>query len=212
MVNEIQEGTVRKTSNEDGEVKQPAKIEMILSRSCYNIGDTVVGTIRLIPGNNTEGEEEASNSNNQPSSDSDTNGLSMASFTDAIIYITGKCRLDSRWHNYKQVTDTYGSHPILNNLPIPEPEHVDDVSQKQTVCFFATNFVSLLELPGVKTISSEENATQSLSKTSYCGFTFRVDLPHDIPPSAHALCCRYFYTAVASARLITGKVRPYETF
>lgn len=37
-------------------------------------------------------------------------------------------------------------------------------------------------------------------------FTFRADIPDDVPPTANTACCRYFYSAVVCAKMKSGKV------
>ena len=212
---------------------QPNKVELTLSRSCYNIGDTIVGTIRLIRGSDAGTTKKRSQSLQSKTYLTGSIGKQIEPFTDAIVYVSGKCRIDPRWHNEKQVTDLYGSHPILNSLPI-QPEQKSSSHAKQSVCFFATNYVDLLELMPERRMNSskidccndvnlsnvEEIAmkssisisnhagTRAVNKDSV-GFTFRVDLPDDIPPSTNAICCRYFYTVVVSARIDTGEVRSF---
>ena len=172
------------------------KVELTLSRSSYNIGDSVVGTVRLIAGNTIIDE-----SSHEPST-------STCPFQGAIVYLAGKCRLDTRWHNYQKITELYGTHPILENLPIKDPTHKENSQSKQTVCFFATDFVDLMELQRSKeaTETNENDQNGGITVSHSNGFTFRADLPEEIPPSANTLCCRYFYVAVAMVQLYSGEV------
>ena len=52
--------------------------------------------------------------------------------------------------------------------------------------------------------NDQQQVEQYPTKTLY--FTFRADLPNDLPPSANATCARYFYSVVLVAQTMDGKV------
>jgi hypothetical protein len=62
--------------------------------------------------------------------------------------------------------------------------------------------------PIQSTSFDEVNEQPSPSKLPI-SFTFRADLPQDLPPSVNATCARYFYSAVVVARTVDGKVSTY---
>jgi len=96
---------------------------------------------------------------------------------------------------------------------------------ENTVCFWATNGMEALDLPerreGRRWINSETDFQRGLhydddtvggdsqhstthddysdhdapTRHDILAFTFRVDIPSDLPHSVHATTCRYFYTA-----------------
>ena len=43
--------------------------------------------------------------------------------------------------------------------------------------------------------SSSSRQARKVRRKNLLAFTFRVDIPHDIPPSMHGTTCRYYYTA-----------------
>ena len=192
------------------ESSQDATIEVLLSRPSYRLGGSVVGTIRLIGKKDVD---------------------PRAWFQSARLYVAGRCRVDGRWHNpdtYKQI---YGQHhPHLK-------DHVDmeTATSSDTICFWATNVVNLLELeertvgqwkdvnPRAMILKSgllrecetaayedhhsPEESTRAPLESQHLAFTFRVDLPLDIPHSAVAACVRYSYSVVVSAMTVSNEVR-----
>jgi len=67
-----------------------SRIKLVLSRSTYPVNSSVVGTI-CVP------------------TDQKLESLQ--------IYVAGRSRLDSRWHDIGQITKMYGTHPCHDELP-----------------------------------------------------------------------------------------------
>ena len=164
------------------------RAKVTLSRPSYRLGTSVVGTIRIRP-------------NHRSGAD-----LSAASLRDkvknAVVYVAGFCRVDSRWHDVSNYSKMYGPfHPQLAELyGIFDPKLLSQGAD--TVCFWATNGLQLLELPErkeghwnpcVEDDGEEKEVVQQ--QQEHLTFTFRVDIPLDIPPSISANTCRYFYSA-----------------
>lgn len=186
-------------------------VEVVLSRPAYRLGGTVVGTIRLI------GKEDVD---------------PRAWFQSAQVYVAGRCKVDDRWHNPVIYKKLYGTHPHLKECMDIERKacQTDD-----TVCFWATNVVNLLELEERDVGHWDEVNPKALVENSgllheceaihyedaraegeaeelpleylHLAFTFRVDLPLDIPHSAVATCVRYSFSAVVSAKTASNEVR-----
>lgn len=188
-----------------------ATIEVLLSRPAYRLGGSIVGTIRLTGKKDVD---------------------SRAWFQSARLYVAGRCRVDGRWHNpatYKQI---YGQiHPYLKDHLDLETT----TSDNSTFCFWATNVVNLLDLkertvghwkdvnPKAMVQKSgllreceaavyedhcylPEESTRVPLESQHLAFTFRVDLPLDIPHSAVAACVRYSYSVVVSAMTVSNEV------
>lgn len=187
------------TKRDSGEIQssktEGAAIQLVLSKSHYNIGDSVVGIVRLLLPTTIE--------------DNDNKNKQSFFFSEAKVYMAGKCKVDSRWHNFNQVSELYGSggsgasfvHPLLQDV-----ESSSENQQNSMVCFFATNVADLVSIPANKSkkIQQGENDSEKKAAVTTSGeFLFRIDLPSDIPPSAHALCCRYFYTVCVIAKVIS---------
>jgi len=189
-----------------------ATVEVVLSRPAYRLGGSVVGTIRLVGKRDVD---------------------PRAWFQSAEVYVAGRCKVDDRWHNPEIYKKLYGTHPHLKECM--DVEH-KACSPEDTVCFWATNVLDLLELeertvgkwedvnPKMLVENSgllneceaaayEDNPTEGTNEEDMSlearqlAFTFRVDLPLDIPHSAAATCVRYSYSAVVSARTTTNEVR-----
>mmetsp|Transcript_12062 Transcript_12062/g.18658 ORF Transcript_12062/g.18658 Transcript_12062/m.18658 type:complete len:553 (+) Transcript_12062:16-1674(+) len=224
----------------------PAFVEIVLSRPAYRLGGTVVGTVRLSPG---------------PLSNISPRDL----FHSAQVYASGRCRIDSRWHNVKRCANVYGTHPLLDSLIDDRVENIAAQANEEefvlssssatktvsrdgaTVCFWATNVVNLLELVErdvgcwddvkpqslkvcVKEQTDEEGKDEPIlddedhknvsapdqslrtSRSSpplehqQISFTFRIDLPTDIPHTVTATTCRYFYSVVLCGKTTEGKL------
>jgi hypothetical protein len=144
---------------------EPA-VELFLSRGAYRSGDTVCGTVRLFLQHREAVAAEnpdTKNSNALCGTAIEEQARLRKIFTHASIHLSGKCRVDARWHPAAATSgvlqDLYGSvHPILvNDLP-PETiraeanSDLDDLgmlskANSTVVYFFATNCASLLDLP-----------------------------------------------------------------
>jgi hypothetical protein len=100
----------------------------------------------------------------------------------------------------------YGKvHPYLQMLQ--GTFDADLFSQSEdTVCFWATNGLDVLELPertegrwqgrpGGSSCVDGNGGKDNNFDDDFLAFTFRVDIPLDLPHSVHATTCRYFYSA-----------------
>jgi hypothetical protein len=108
------------------------------------------------------------------------------------VYVAGFCKIDSRWHNVTEYNKMYGKvHPYVQML---QDTFDDDLLSQpdDTVCFWATNGMDGLELAER---SEGRYGNSELKKGHVLAFTFRVDIPPDLPHSVHATTCRYYYTA-----------------
>lgn len=145
-------------------------IELTLSRISYPLGSTVVGSIRIFSEKHSI--------------------VSLRSIvSSAVVYVGGFCRIDPRWHNVAQYSKMYGKrHPQLEELYRKFDPALLSQGGEDTVCFWATQGLELLELKE-RTVGNYEDLQNQLL------FTFRVDLPLDLPPSINANTCRYFYSA-----------------
>merc|ERR1712238_619103 len=126
-------GNNNNNENED-EYEYKPRIELILSRSSYRAGGTIVGTVRLIPPrswsklhyNSLRGDIN-SNSNSNSSNNSQQQQSSPSSspppqyFKKAMIYLAGRFRADPRWHDTSSTYKTRGGldigHPLHRCLP-----------------------------------------------------------------------------------------------
>lgn len=123
-------------------------VELFLSRGAYRSGDTVCGTVRLFrkkQGRRRNIEESFSSL--------------RTFFTYASVHVSGKCRVDTRWHPARPsvLRELYGSvHPSVSELPSETLQAIANADDDNTttnhntapvVCFFATNCVNLLDLP-----------------------------------------------------------------
>ena len=99
-------------------------IEVILSRPSYRVGESLVGTVRLVPTTNLDPRN---------------------TFSDSYIFVAGWCRLDPRWHRaaeYAKVFESPAVHYNLQNRRSNSSVIIDD----HCVCFWTTNVVNLMEL------------------------------------------------------------------
>lgn len=184
--------------------------DLYLSRPAYRLGTTVVGTVCF--------------------------QAPRGSLRSAQTYVAGRCRIDPRWQNPEKYQKLYGIHPYLESVQDVETKVVQS-DMSNTVCFWATNVVNLLDLPertvGVwkdvkpkpllkppnspdlyfeeQPIDDEEQTNDDPAgdalERRYQLFTFRVDLPIDLPHTASETSCRYSYSVVVHATTKDGKVR-----
>jgi hypothetical protein len=174
------------------------EVFVTLSRPAYRLGGTVVGTIQV---------------RCNPFSLADD--VRPRDLLDSLSWmVIGRCRLDPRWHkdsNYQKAFDKR-SAPV-QDLPA------------NTVCFWSTEPIELLDLkeraegrwedvkpkpihlPGRKrslksSTSSESSFGSNLVflEDQQLAFTFRFDLPSDLPHSVSATSCRYTYTILLCMR------------
>eukprot|EP00978_Attheya_sp_CCMP212_P003821 scaffold8102_cov53-Attheya_sp.AAC.1 len=227
----------------------PPEVRLILSRPCYPLGGTVVGTV-LIPAGLKRNES-------------------------VHVHVAGYGRIDGRWHNierygklYRAAGDGYAqTHPLLldDSKYLGEASYDPYESEPTVVCHWATNVLNLNDIPSshdeddrtwekqkprALLISNHPTASSSTAaaraihiendlevpELDHCNdddemeqgedigsnderkpakiqlynedglaFTFRVDIPWDVPPTANLACCRYFYTAVVTAKDASGK-------
>ena len=183
--------------------KSSFRAKVVLSRPSYRLGTSVVGTIR-IRSRRSGGQGNLSSSN------------STTPFRDhiqnAVVYVGGFCRVDSRWHDVSNYSKMYGPfHPQLAELyGMFDPKLLSQ--GEDTVCFWATNGLQLLELPE-RTVGPwntndpllSEEEEQNQEQQQQLTFTFRVDIPHDLPPTISANTCRYFYSAEVLIRTKTDE-------
>jgi len=121
------------------------QLEIILPRSTYYNDETITGIIRT----NTHKKLK--------------------------ILILGKCRIDSRWYNTKNLTDFYGTHPVLQQLSQKERDILSIT--EDTICFYATNILEY---------DSDDNYHMF-------GSHLNCDLPH----STTFRSCKYYYEIIA---------------
>ena len=154
----------------------------------------MVGSVRWNKPNGQEGEDDESKL-----------------FKSVSLCAAGRCRLDPRWHKVSDYSVLYLKHPALRDLPV----------DPNTVCFWATENIELLDLhereegrdennsdhwnknnspSSLDSFCQEEPKTRNL-KHQQAAFTFRVDLPADIPHSLSASSCRYFYAVIVRLEL-----------
>jgi hypothetical protein len=163
----------RRSSSSTSQTDKLPNIEVTLSRPSYRLGSSVVGTVRITP------------NEKQPP---DTNLRFLLS--SVVVYVAGFCRIDSRWHNVAEYRKLYGDrHPQLEALYRTfDPELLHQGGDEATVCFWATQGLELLKVKE-RTVGAYPDAGNQLA------YTFRVDIPMDLPHSVSATTCRYFYSA-----------------
>lgn len=212
-------------------------VEIILSRSSYRAGETVVGTIRLLSS------APASNFRLSPAD----------VFSDAYLYVAGWCRLDPRWHRASNSDHikAFQSPAVHDNLHNRRGTTGSVTIDENCVCFWTSNVVNLMELKertigawedvsptrnrGSRYAAEEaapsdeegheikrdingqaknESARQKPTAENTCGdkasvrlervqlsFTFRAELPINLPQSIQATSCRYFYAVMVGTRV-----------
>lgn len=157
-------------------------IELTLSRDSYRCGQTVCGSVCLLP--------------------------SSGPFDSLQVFISGYVRLSTRWHSVdtEQLKRLYGKrHPLLVNL---QPEDLLDETyghKDSDVCFFATNCLSLLPKSSTRIHSETKHIGQSRNLDNKNCHAFQALIPDDLPYSVNGICCRYFYSCCAVACMTTGE-------
>ena len=103
-------------------------------------------------------------------------GLIHSSHTLKVLII-GKCRIDARWYNTKNLLDFYGTHPVLQQLSQQERNLINNT--EDTICFYATNIIEF---------DTEKN------------HVFGSYLNYDLPHSSTFRSCRYYYEVIALSK------------
>jgi hypothetical protein len=95
----------------------------------------------------------------------------------------------------KSSTSTAEAIDIENDLELPELDQCNDDDEKEEK---------------EEDIGRNDERKIPAKRQPYheggLAFTFRADIPWDVPPTANLACCRYFYTAVVTAKDASGKV------
>lgn len=161
-------------------------VDVELSRKAYRLGGTIVGTIRVILPDDRDRPRDTVNS--------------------IQLVCAGRCRLDPRWHNVPEYQKVYATHPSLSDLSY----------DSNSVCFWATEPIELLNVqerpwgrwddirPKPIQLSgytlSQKFCTfpdePRILEDEHLAFTFRVDLPDDLPHSVSATSCRLYYSVL----------------
>jgi hypothetical protein len=163
-------------------------VEVHLSRRAYPLGGSVVGTVLIRqPSRDNSKKEAAEEPERQPL---------RSLLSNVVVYVAGFCKIDPRWHNVAEYSKIYGKvHPFLQLLYSNfDPELLQQPNGDETVCFWATDGLELLELTE-RTEGKWERVGNDDDDDEVLAFTFRVDIPSDLPHSINATTCRYFYTA-----------------
>lgn len=198
-------------------------VQVFMSRPAYPLGGTVVGTVLIQQPRELPRREKGGNE--IKIDDEDTNATTtrpLRSLLESVtVYVAGCCKIDARWHDCTNYTKIYGTaHPYVQQLRRQFDAGLLEQNE-DTVCFWATNGMEALDLPersdGMRWKNNETDFQSGLRDDdqvddSYnndgteddggssinrdlLAFTFRVDIPEDLPHSVHATTCRYFYTA-----------------
>jgi hypothetical protein len=181
------------------------RVEVFLSRPAYPLGGSLVGTVLIRPSIQQQQQQQLPQ-DHQPA-------VPLRSLlSSVVVYVAGFCRIDPRWHNVSEYTNIYGKvHPFLQLLYTQrqfEPELLTTTTTQEgggggadeTVCFWATNGVELLDLNERtegkwEVVPDDSNSNTNSGIEEMLAFTFRVDIPLDVPHSIHAATCRYYYSA-----------------
>ncbi|KAG7341149.1 hypothetical protein IV203_023100 [Nitzschia inconspicua] len=192
-------------------------VKFFLSRLSYPLGGTVVGTVVIrrppmnvivtVPGemngdkrhfDDTEMSSSLSSLHSKPTKTSTSTVSLRDQLQSVTIVCAGFCKIDSRWHNVDDYRKIYGpTHPHLLQL-CQTTFDADLLAQSSdTVCFWATNGMEALQLQerragrwkNIRTVHEVD------VKDNVLAYTFRVDLPRDLPHSLHATTCKYYYVA-----------------
>lgn len=174
------------------------EVSVTLSRPAYRLGETVVGTIRVVQRQQSQ-------------------TLTTRDLLESLQWtVVGHCRMDPRWHNVSHYQQLYKINQELSGTP-------DDTAG---VCFWSTATIELLDLkertvgqwknvkpkpirlPGRTPIkghsssssSFDSRAASELLQDQQLAFTFRFQLPADLPHTLSAISCRYFYTMVVRVK------------
>lgn len=176
-------------------------VSVTLSRPAYRLGGTVVGTIQVRCNPLTL-----------------TDDVRPRDLLESLCWmVVGRCRLDPRWHTVSDYQKAFDKRPPhVQDLPSVDPN---------TVCFWSTEPIELLDLkertegrwedvkpkpihlPGrkrsIKGYASSESSFDSnlvFLEDQQLAFTFRFELPSDLPHSVSATSCRYTYTILLCMR------------
>lgn len=202
-------------------------IEVILSRPVYRLGGTVVGTLLLTPP-----EKSAETPRSWIKSVHayvagrcriDPRWLNADTYKNIYgIHPNLEGKYEGEW-------DEVDAKAVESQLG-PNSEGTT------TVCFWATNVMDMMDLQertvgkwkdvnardrvakflpsiqkqGEETIVAvappKRPEDQAALESRHVAFTFRADLPPDLPHSANANCCRYFYSVVVCLRTVNKEV------
>mmetsp|Transcript_889 Transcript_889/g.1732 ORF Transcript_889/g.1732 Transcript_889/m.1732 type:complete len:488 (-) Transcript_889:765-2228(-) len=161
--------------NSVAEAQPLIQVETFLSRKAYPLGTTLVGTVLV---------------RHPPSSDSKPPPPLRKTLKSIVVYAAGFCRIDPRWHNATEYARIYGSvHPFIQQVDF-DAKLLSHGAGNDTVCFWATNGLELMSLPERKIgkLESKEN-----DDGERLAFTYRIELPMDLPQSVNATTCKYYY-------------------
>ncbi len=215
-------------NNSNTRKRSAPDVRVFLSRPAYPLGGTIVGTVviqqpQLAPNGGSSNKE----------------ATSLRSLLESVtVYVAGFCKIDARWHDCSQYERIYGRiHPQLE----PLQERFDNELLKQkddTVCFWSSNGMEALDLPersdgmlwknketdfqtGLRddedtnhgdAVDDGEKKDDKATNRDILAFTFRVDIPEDLPHSVHATTCRYFYSAHVLVKTATEQRALKENF
>jgi hypothetical protein len=186
-------------------------IEVVLSRSSYRVGESVVGTIRLVP---------PTKSQQSP----------REIFRDSYLFVAGWCRLNPRWHRASESAKLYEHPAVHHNMQNRRESNGSVVIDENCVCFWTTHILHLQDLKervngrwedvkpkpigGSAALAegrgkskeghNESNGQGTNNKPlefQQLAFTFRSELPLDLPHTLRANSCRYFYAVIVGTRV-----------
>jgi hypothetical protein len=170
-------------------------VEVIFSRPAFRQGGTLVGTVRVTHEGSDRPPREQIRS--------------------LDLCVMGRCRLDPRWHNFKDYQDI---QLVAKNSLLWGFEH-----DNNSVCFWATEPIDIMEYKerivgrwdDVKPkpiVLDDDEGEQSTSSSEgiamedqQLAFTFQVHLPVNLPHSMQGSSCRYYYAVVIKLLLRTQK-------
>jgi hypothetical protein len=195
-------------------------VQVFLSRPAYPLGGTVVGTVLIRQPQQLPRREKGDNEIDDGDTDATTRPL-RSLLESVTVCVAGFCKIDARWHDCTNYTKIYRkTHPYLQQLRQQFDAGLLEQNE-DTVCFWATNGMEALDLPersdgrrwknnetdfqrGLRDDDqdddfyndddTDDDGVSSINR-DLLAFTFRVDIPEDLPHSVHATTCRYFYTA-----------------
>eukprot|EP00980_Cylindrotheca_fusiformis_P007809 scaffold1669_cov129-Cylindrotheca_fusiformis.AAC.20 len=154
------------------------QVETFLSRKAFPLGKTLVGSVlvRHPP---------------KPNDDDKTPPPPLRrTLRSIVVYAAGYCKIDPRWHNAKEYATIYGSvHPFIQQVDF-DSKLLYHGAGKDTVCFWATNGLDLMTLPERKLGKFQTSESDNDERLA---FTYRIDLPMDLPHSINATTCKYYY-------------------
>lgn len=177
MVTKSRPSTLAIKRNSVADNQPLIQVETFLSRKSFPLGSTLVGTVLVRHPPNTGSQEKSP-------------PPLRKTLKSIVVYAAGFCRIDPRWHNAKEYANIYGTvHPFIQQVDF-DPSLLSHGAGKDTVCFWATNGLDLMTL---------EERTQGKLETDEndngerLAFTYRIDLPMDLPHSINATTCKYYY-------------------